>query len=117
MVSEDRKCSKPGCGALSILGKACLDRDCPQTWVHYTAHNAEIDSLTRELAEARDKALNEVIRYHDNEIERLKAQIAENTEYCKRRGVPVSEANAFCHDAKAFHTIAISEIRALKEKP
>ena len=56
-MSEDRKCSKPGCGASSILGKACLDRDCPQMWVHYTAHNAEVERLRAALADERKRAL------------------------------------------------------------
>ncbi|UXO85623.1 hypothetical protein [Brucella intermedia] len=35
MASEPR-CSKPGCGALKIVGKPCTDADCPQQWVHHT---------------------------------------------------------------------------------
>ncbi len=35
MASEPR-CSKPGCGALKIVGKPCSDADCPQQWVHHT---------------------------------------------------------------------------------
>lgn len=35
MASEQR-CSKPGCGALKIVGKPCTDADCPQQWVHHT---------------------------------------------------------------------------------
>jgi len=35
MASEQR-CSKPGCGALKIVGKPCSDADCPQQWVRHT---------------------------------------------------------------------------------
>lgn len=36
MQTLKQKCSKPGCGALKIIGKPCTDNDCPQQWVHHT---------------------------------------------------------------------------------
>jgi hypothetical protein len=36
MQKLKQKCSKPGCGALKIIGKPCTDTDCPQQWVHHT---------------------------------------------------------------------------------
>lgn len=26
------KCTKPGCGAMRLIAKPCLDYDCPQDW-------------------------------------------------------------------------------------
>jgi hypothetical protein len=35
---------------MKITGKACYDKDCPQTWVHYTAHNAIVEAKDATIA-------------------------------------------------------------------
>jgi len=129
-MSDDRKCSKPGCGALSILGKACLDRDCPQTWVHYTAYNAEIERLTASrdgyvkqrnalqeecdrlraaLVEERKRALEEAAAYHDGQAEKI-AQIAKQNTHNKDLWDKLAK-DVFAHQRHA------AAIRSLMEKP
>ena len=119
-MSDNRKCSKPGCGAINAIGQACLDRDCPQMWVHYTAYNAEVERLTRELSEARAagraEGMEEAARYHDLQIADLEDKISENTAYCEKHGINISSANNYCRKLQFFNRLSAADIRAAKEK-
>ena len=77
------------------------------TPAHATAALAARDKATREAA------LRECVAYHQGEIDRLDAQIADNEAYMKRSGRGVSEANKFCRDQQSSHRISRDAILAL----
>ena len=79
---------------------------CALTTGHATAALAARDRATRE------QALRECAAYHQGEIDRLDAQIADNEAYMQRSGRGVSEANKFCRDQQSSHRIARDAIRA-----
>ena len=77
------------------------------TPAHAKAALAARDKATREAA------LRECVAYHQGEIDRLDAQIADNEAYMKRSGRGVSEANKFCRDQQSSHRISRDAILAL----
>ena len=68
--------------------------------------SAESDGVARGMEQAA--------ALHDAEVERLNAQIAENTEYCKRTGKNPHEcdSNRFCLNMLHWHDRQAAAIRA-----
>lgn len=77
-----------------------------------TPANAKAALAARDKA-IREQALRECVAYHQGEIDRLDAQIADNEAYMKRSGREVSEANKYCRDHQNSHRIARDAILAL----
>lgn len=77
---------------------------------------AEIERLTAAHATARNDALEEAAKWHEDEIKSIKEQVEENNAYRLRSGQDgaACEANEACHDRIIGHSFAIKAIRALK---
>ncbi|MGO4316659.1 hypothetical protein [Agrobacterium sp. MCAB5] len=82
---------------------------------------AEITRLRQLLSEAekrereaRAEALEEAALWHDSEVARYTAQIAQNDEYLKRVGSSEScRANEYCDDQRSTHRRSAAHLRSL----
>lgn len=64
--------------------------------------------------EARAEALEEAALWHDSEVARYTAQIAQNDEYLKRVGSSEScRANEYCDDQRSTHRRSAAHLRSL----
>ena len=74
--------------------------------------------LAAQLAEARDRGLEDAAVWHDYQVSDLEEQIKRNDEYRTRTGnlSAASEANDFCRSLQSSHRISAVAIRALKGK-
>lgn len=64
----ERRCSKPGCGALAKIGSPCTDWDCPQQTVSASDY-AALRSRCAELEAERDEA-RQTAKDNDDALER-----------------------------------------------
>lgn len=89
-------------------------------YLHHLKDQAadEIDRLNAQLAEAKDRGLEDAAVWHDYQVSDLEAQIKRNDEYRTRTGnsSAASEANDFCRSLQSSHRISAAAIRALKGK-
>lgn len=77
--------------------------------------HAAILALTEAEKEARTTALEEAALWHESEVKRYTAQIAENNAYLERIGsTEGSLANNYCDDQRATHRRSAAAIRALE---
>jgi len=66
---------------------------------------------------ARAAALEEAALWHDSEVARYTAQIAQNDEYLKRVGSSEScRANEYCDDLRSTHRRSAAHLRSLADR-
>lgn len=108
--------------------KPKLTRETIQGWYLMTDdyHTADMAAEFKRLAiSAWDnvKGLNDAINYHDDQVERLKQQIAENQKYSKRKleTDPTyrsdGSANEYCATKIAWHTAEAKRLRNIMVMP
>lgn len=76
-----------------------------------------IEELVTERESARNDALEEAAKWHEQEIVRLNDQIEDNNAYMKRSGSHDNGANDSCRSTIHNHQWAAAAIRTLKTDP
>lgn len=84
----------------------------------FTQSGEQLDECRQQLAEARNKALDEVAAWHDAKVHEYTDQIAVNNAYLARVGrlSAESRANEYCDDQRSTHRRSAAAIRALKDR-